>query len=278
MASTNKTTNYELSQYIGSDKPTYLTDYNQDMSKIDAGIHAAKSEADTNANAIGDLSSLTTTAKSSLVAAANEIDADVATNTNNIATNTSNISTNTTHIGTLTNLTTSAKTDLVVAANEINAKVGNLSNLNTTAKTSAVAAINEILNDFTLVNFKDYSTAAAGDITTSSVTSIDRKNITIATNADGTLFKVYGELRIHSASGACSVTLKNTGIEPASAFAINSTFPQFQGGEVFGVSMSIAANGDLTIDFGMKDDNYSIRTYLPACIYFAKDFGDTPEL
>ena len=36
MSSTNKTTNYELSQYVGSDKPTYLGDYNSDMLKIDA--------------------------------------------------------------------------------------------------------------------------------------------------------------------------------------------------------------------------------------------------
>lgn len=35
MSSTNKTTNYDLSQYIGTDKPTYLGDYNSDMNKID---------------------------------------------------------------------------------------------------------------------------------------------------------------------------------------------------------------------------------------------------
>lgn len=40
MASTNKTTNYELSQYIGTDKPTYLGDYNSDMSKIDTQMKA----------------------------------------------------------------------------------------------------------------------------------------------------------------------------------------------------------------------------------------------
>ncbi len=39
MSSTNKTTYYNLSQYIGTDKPTYLQDYNGDMSKIDAGLH-----------------------------------------------------------------------------------------------------------------------------------------------------------------------------------------------------------------------------------------------
>lgn len=47
MSSTNKTTYYDLSQYIGTDKPTYLGDYNSDMSKIDAGIHGADDKATT---------------------------------------------------------------------------------------------------------------------------------------------------------------------------------------------------------------------------------------
>lgn len=47
MSSTNKTTYYSLSQYIGTDKPTYLGDYNSDMSKIDAGIHGADDKATT---------------------------------------------------------------------------------------------------------------------------------------------------------------------------------------------------------------------------------------
>ena len=52
MASTNKTPNYELSQYIGTDKPTYLGDYNSDMLKIDTAIKENAdgiSEASTNA-------------------------------------------------------------------------------------------------------------------------------------------------------------------------------------------------------------------------------------
>lgn len=69
MSSTNKTTYYELSQFLGSDKPAWLVDYNGDMSKIDAGIKEAKdaadaaqstantadSKADTNATAISTL-------------------------------------------------------------------------------------------------------------------------------------------------------------------------------------------------------------------------------
>lgn len=48
MSSTNKTTNYKLSQYIGTDKPTYLGDYNSDMLKIDKQL---KANADSASNA-----------------------------------------------------------------------------------------------------------------------------------------------------------------------------------------------------------------------------------
>ena len=48
MSSTNKTTNYNLSQYIGTDKPTYLGDYNGDMLKIDKQM---KVNADSATNA-----------------------------------------------------------------------------------------------------------------------------------------------------------------------------------------------------------------------------------
>lgn len=51
-ASTNKTANYELSQYLGGDKPTYLGDYNSDMLKIDTAIKGASDSATTaNTNA-----------------------------------------------------------------------------------------------------------------------------------------------------------------------------------------------------------------------------------
>ena len=35
MASTRKTPNYNLTQFVSTDKPTWLTDYNGDMGKID---------------------------------------------------------------------------------------------------------------------------------------------------------------------------------------------------------------------------------------------------
>lgn len=98
MSSTNKTSNYDLSQFIGTDKPAWLTDYNQDMAKIDAGIDAAQDtatgadgKADTANNNIGDMSYLSTTAKNTIVAAINEVDShadgavESASNANTVA-------------------------------------------------------------------------------------------------------------------------------------------------------------------------------------------------
>ena len=39
-AHTNATTNYELPQFVGTDKPTWLGDFNEAMSDIDTGMHA----------------------------------------------------------------------------------------------------------------------------------------------------------------------------------------------------------------------------------------------
>ena len=36
MTATDKTANYDLSQFVGTDHPTWLGDYNSDMKKIDA--------------------------------------------------------------------------------------------------------------------------------------------------------------------------------------------------------------------------------------------------
>jgi hypothetical protein len=44
MSSTNKTTTLDLSQFVGTDKPDWLTDYNEDMEKIDTWATTADSD------------------------------------------------------------------------------------------------------------------------------------------------------------------------------------------------------------------------------------------
>ena len=43
-AHTNQTANYELPQFVGTDKPTWLGDFNEAMSDIDAGMHKNASD------------------------------------------------------------------------------------------------------------------------------------------------------------------------------------------------------------------------------------------
>ena len=56
MAHTNSTPNYNLPQFLGTDKPAWLTDINNAMSDIDTAIAAAKTTADTADTAVGALS------------------------------------------------------------------------------------------------------------------------------------------------------------------------------------------------------------------------------
>lgn len=46
MSSTNKTANFKLSQFIGTDKPTFLGDYNNDMEIIDGALFTASQTAE----------------------------------------------------------------------------------------------------------------------------------------------------------------------------------------------------------------------------------------
>ena len=144
MASTNKTTHYELSQYIGSDKPTYLGDYNGDMSKIDAQMYVNATNAQlgiTNAGTAQDRADSAYSLASSANSTA-ETASTVATTANTTST------ANSTNIGTMANLTTTDKTSLVNAINEVRNTssnlVGDLTDLDTTAKSDVVGALNEV--------------------------------------------------------------------------------------------------------------------------------------
>lgn len=55
MAHTNSTPNYNLPQFLGTDKPAWLTDINNAMSVIDTAIAAAKTTADTADTAVNGL-------------------------------------------------------------------------------------------------------------------------------------------------------------------------------------------------------------------------------
>lgn len=83
MSSTNKTTTLKLSQFVGTDKPDWLTDYNDDMGKIDAfaltanaeivAAKAASTQAKEVANSASSAANAASTSAANAVTVANSI-------------------------------------------------------------------------------------------------------------------------------------------------------------------------------------------------------------
>lgn len=253
MSSTNKTTYYELSQYLGSDKPTYLGDYNADMGKIDAGIHTAKNTADTNTTNIGTLTNLTTEVKSNLVGAINEVDSHADTNATNIGTLNTSVATNTSNIGTMANLTTTVKDALVNAINELKVNIDN----------------------FNLTNYANLSNASITNA------NISNNQLKLANNSDGSLAKVYGFLSFTASGGDTYLTITGSGLNPSSDITINCAgllrISDSTGLlNVSSVDLVIKTNGNIEINTRSFVNGQNGLVILWPCLYFIKDFGDVP--
>lgn len=143
MASTNKTANYELSQYIGADIPNPLTDYNSDMEKIDtalAGIATVAGEAkeggDT-ANAIIGSGELETEAQT-LIGAVNELKGE----DDGLKSRVGTVETGLNSVNNSLATTNQALTNATNRVTSLETKVGN-EELDTTAQT-VTGAINEL--------------------------------------------------------------------------------------------------------------------------------------
>lgn len=95
MPSTNKTNPYELSQFIGSDIPSWLSDYNSDMLKINNAIQEAKTSADDAMSSAGSASSDVTALSntvSNLSESLNTTNQSVTKNTSDISSINSSVS------------------------------------------------------------------------------------------------------------------------------------------------------------------------------------------
>lgn len=238
MSSTNKTTNYNLSQFLGSDKPAWLADYNQDMSKIDTqmkanadGVTATDGKADANTANIGELTYLSTTAKNNLVAAINEVDSDVTTAQNTANSASSAASTANTNINKF-NLTN--KSTLTPSTNKgtINASVTNV----------------QFATDTTSSIFKVYGRVYVDNLSSQT----------------GTLTIKIGETSLRPASNYEI----NTGAIVFRTY--NNTT------DVVPRNITVNTNGDITISdtSSLNGTMLSYSVMIPPCLYFNSDFGD----
>lgn len=260
MSATNHTTNYNLPQFIGTDKPTWLTDVNGALNTIDTQMKA---------------------------------NADSATTANTNATTAQNA------VGTLSNLETTAKTDLVSAVNEVNTNVGTAQNTANTAIGSANATATALNTFEQKFNLTDISQGTSTNYTTTGTVnngmtlaqnsdgSIFKAYgyFEIAKNSSCTVQSVEGMSGYYGIDTGLVLTTT-----PSEAYIIKASGLEIQiNGDngankwINGKDIAVGTNGHIYIAIRQSparisaDNSYNIDyTYTP-CIYFNGSFGDTPS-
>lgn len=256
MASTNHTTNYNLSQYIGGDKPTYLGDYNGDMQKIDAQM---KTNADNIATAISGVESATSTANSA-VSTANS-----ANTTAQSASTTAN----------------SANTTATNAQSTANSALSTATSAQATANTSLALA--------SKMNFTTFKNVANADISFSNGATIQSNSLSIATNSDGSIAKIYGTLDIQNPNKTSGTITIASSLRPTDEngdptnLTINGLMIRVIGANLPSKNISmqsvgISSTGNITMPIQQVDPNTSevSRYMFFAVVLFLKPFSDSP--
>lgn len=237
MSSTNHTTNYNLPQFLGSDKPAWLSDINPAFSAIDTAMKANET------------------------AAAQGVTDSGTANTN---------------IGTMANLTTTDKSSLVNAINEVKTDLGTVSGVASGASASAAQAnlaITQLANYLNLVRFEEKTpTIGAGTVHFNRVYCATNAEGSVGkvygflsatcTNPQGTTITIPSEFRPTEDINVYGICLIQNYSDPA-----NTDFAK---------AITIHTNGDITIDLNSGEYNRQLYIKLMACMIFAKNFGDQP--
>ena len=238
MSSTNKTTNYELSQFIGTDKPAWLSDYNQDMSKIDTAV---KNATDTATAASGSATSANTA------------------------------------IGTLSNLTTTDKTSVVAAINEVDTNVGTAQNTANTALNNAgtantdIAALSAYLD---INNFGDFTSATSNNGT---ISYIDMHYATNSTNSLGKIYGTIDTQSVSAADTTITLSAASP-FRPSSRISIKclGVSTPLNGNISYPVGIDIETDGVIKVRVYVEGNKLN-RIVIHPCVLFIKDFGDVNE-
>ena len=243
MSHTNSTTNYNLPQFVGTDKPTWLNDVNGAFASIDTQMKA---------------------------------NADSATSASTTATTASNA------VGTLANLNTTVKTDLVSAINEVNNNVGTVSGVASQASsdaTNALAIGNAVRSYLTLTPYNSGNTIQPAS---SSNVSIETSDIRVVSNSDGTLGKFYGLLKCKFTNASGGNIVWNTPLRPSQDIVIKSLVWCQETGTnnstLYGYDLQVKTDGRVILETNNLNSRYNIncRFYITPCLLFMQNFGDTP--
>lgn len=205
MASTNHTTNYSLSQFTQTDKPAWLGDYNQDMSKIDAGMKDNADDIDTLETTVGGhttaIAGLTTdlgTAQGDITSLDTRVDTLEANEvTQNTAIQTAQTTANTADGKADTNTASIASQALQITSLQTD-NTQNRTNIakNTSDITEVKGEIQTLANEFSLS-----SVSSITDITGYPIFTPSTK-ITLAQSPHSAFFKLYGRVDFFHGDGS----------------------------------------------------------------------------
>lgn len=237
MSSTNKTTNYELSQFVGSDKPAWLADYNTDMGKIDAGM-----KANADANTVTD----------------------------------GKADTNATNIGTLANLNTSVKTDLVSAVNEVYTTAGTAYSTATQASTNANGAKTEADALTAYLSITNTGSVTAS-VTGGNISSQSMNFALNTAGTLGKVYGRMGYTTSTTGETTVTIPVPAINVSEAITISSGVYYTRIVNNAFDGIGyrdMTINTNGNITFTIPATSTNARISIWLPPCLYFFTDFGD----
>lgn len=222
MSHTNTTANYNLPQFTGTDKPSWLTDVNGAMTSIDTQM---KANADANTTTAGDLTTLA----------------------GRVTTAEENITSQGSTLQTVSNVASSASTTATNAKNEVDG-----------------------LSKYLTLNINGNASVTASGATVNSNT------VRTASNNDGTMGKIYGQINLNvtNASGA---TIKiQTPFRPSEGFNVqgNLLLSNISDKIIDLTGYKITPNGEITVTLNSYFYNKEVRLYFIACMMSWVNFGD----
>ena len=256
---TNETENYDLPQFVGTDKPTWLGDFNTAMSTIDTAVGA-------NATAITSLGTRVTSAEG----IATQASSDVSTLTSTVNT----LSGNVTSATTTANNAQSTATSALNTANTADGKA----DTNATAISGLDTRVTTCESNIANFNLSTFNTAS---VTRSTGTyTLNNQSLSYALNSDGSLAKIYGQVTATGIS-ANGVAIMSTPLRPESDITILGgaiSIEYKSGGALDTIKITdytIKTNGNVEITIGAPTGGTQRTLFINSLIY-VKDFGDTP--
>lgn len=240
MSHTNTTANYNLPQFTGTDKPSWLTDVNGAMTSIDTQMKAnadsaitASGLAESISTSVGEVSNLNTTNKSNVVSAINEV--------NN-------------------NLITTANT---------------ATNAGTTA-TNASKAVNELIKYLDLTSFNDLNATSSSGYLTLSANTL--KSAVNADGTLGRIYGKIDI--VGTGNATATITLSDTGFRPKESFTVSGfAYAIINVGTTYAryfsdMNLTFNTNGTVSISGIGVFNGMGGRIFMQTGLIFAKNFGD----